>query len=87
MTHHRLKSYEGVFPHIVSGNKRSEVRINDRSYTVGDAVTFCEGRPENGEFVYTGREISGIISHIDAYGCKDGYVNLSLSRIGLLIQE
>lgn len=82
---HELKSYIEVFQHLVSGAKRSEVRSNDRGYQVGDVVTFQEGYPDAGKFVYTGRKISGIISHIDTFGCLDGFVNLSLRRMGLLV--
>lgn len=85
MKQHRLKSYIEIFPHIVSCAKRSDIRFNNREYQVGDVITFCEGQHENGEFVYTGKEVSCIISHIDAYGCQDGYVNLSLKNVGLLI--
>lgn len=82
---HELNSFAGSFEHLVSGAKRSDIRANDRDYQVGDVVTFKEGWLENGEFVYTGRKISGIISHIDTYGCLDGFVNLSLKRMGLLV--
>lgn len=85
MKQHKLKSFTKIFPRLVSGEKRSEVRVNDRGFEVGDVVTFQEGQLENGEFVYTGRTISGVISHIDDYGCQFGFVNLSLSRMGLML--
>lgn len=38
-------------------------------------------------FLYTGRKTSARISHIDDFGCQFGYVNLSLSDIGLLVAD
>lgn len=85
MKHHDLKLYAKYFQHIVDNKKRSEVRYDDRKYEVGDTITFHEGQQELDGFKYTGREISARISHIDDYGCDQGYLNLSLCDVGLLI--
>lgn len=89
MKHHNLKLFTKYFQHVIDGNKRSELRYNDRDYQVGDIVTLHEGQPAlNADgFEYTGRKISGRISHIDDYGCQAGYVNLSLRDVGLLIAD
>lgn len=87
MKHHKLKLISRYFKDVVDGNKKSEVRFNDRGYQVGDVVTLQEGDLDNGEFVYTGRTISAKISFIDNYALSDGFLNLSLSDVGLLICE
>lgn len=88
MAHHDLKIFEKYFQPVVDGNKRSEVRLNDRDYQIGDTITLREGVPdaaEEGYFKYSGREISAVITYIEDYGCQLGYVCLSLGRVGLTI--
>lgn len=88
MAHHDLKIFEKYFQPVVDGKKKSEVRLNDRDYQVGDTVTLREGVPDATEesgFKYTGKEVSAMIFFIDNFGCQDGYVSLSLGRVGLII--
>ena len=87
MTHHNLKLFTKYFQPIVDCCKRSEVRLNDRHYKIGDTVTLHEGQPGLNGFEYTGRTISARISYIDDFGCQNGYVNLSLADVGLLIVD
>lgn len=84
MKHHDLKIFTKYFDAVADGVKRSEVRYDDRGFEVGDTITFKEGAPSLKGFQYTGREISAKISYIDDFGCQHGYVNLSLSFVGLL---
>ena len=83
--HHDLKQFTKQFQPIVDCEKRSIVRYDDRKYQIGDTVTLREGRPEADGFEYTGRSISARISYIDDFGCQTGYLNLSLSSVGMLI--
>ena len=83
--HHDLKQFTKQFQPIVDCEKRSIVRYDDRKYQIGDTVTLREGRPEADGFEYTGRSISARISYIDDFGCQSGYLNLSLSNVGMLI--
>lgn len=85
--HHNLKLFTKYFQPVVDGKKRSEVRINDRKYRVGDTVTLREGQQELDGFKYTGRKVSARISYIDDFGLRHGYVNLSLRDVGLLILD
>lgn len=87
MSHHDLKLFAGYFQPVVDGLKKSEVRFNDRGYQVKDTVTLHEGELDGGEFKYTGRTVSAEITYIDDFGLCDGYVNLSLGRVGLMIIE
>lgn len=83
--HHDLKLFSKYFQDVVDCKKRSEVRNNDRNYQVGDTLTMREGHQEVDGFNYTGRSISARISYIDNYGLNDGYVNLSLASVGMLV--
>ncbi len=87
MEHHELKCFTKQFEHIVSGSKRAMVRFNDRGYGVGHTFTLNEGELDLNGFRYTGRKVSGVISHLDDFGCDYGYVVLSLSKVGMLVVE
>lgn len=85
MTHHNLKCFVDHFQPIADKANKSQVRKNDRNFKINDTVTFHEGYSENGDYIFTGRKISAVISHIDNYALQDGYVNLSLDKVGTLI--
>lgn len=68
MQHHNLKLFTKYFQPVVDG----------------DIVTLHEGQPGLNGFEYTGRSVSARISFVDSFGCKQGYVNLSLSDVGLV---
>ena len=87
MKHHDLKIFTKYFEAVADGRKKSEVRFDDRNYNIGDTVTLNEGEPDINGFKYTGRKISARISYITDFGCQPGYLNLSLSDVGLLIAE
>lgn len=78
---HDIKLFTKYFQLVVDGKKRSEVRVNDRNYQVGDTVTLNEGQPGLNGFEYTGRKASARISYIDDFGLESGYVNLSLCDV------
>lgn len=83
--HHDLKCFTKQFQPIVDCEKRSIIRYDDRKYQKHDTVTLREGQPGADGFEYTGRSISARISYIDDFGCQPGYLNLSLSSVGMLI--
>ena len=88
MAHHDLKIFTDNYQPILQRKRRSEVRFNDRNFKCGDTVTLREGEPdatEEGGFKYTGQEVSAIITFVDSFGCQEGYVSLSLGRVGLTI--
>ena len=85
MTHHHIKSSPTRFKFMKKCSQFGSVRFNDRNYQVGDWVTFYEYDRDEG--VYTGERISGIISHVDDYGCQPNYVNLSIDRMGVEILD
>lgn len=83
--HHDLKSHPSQFQPIFDGLQKSMNRVNDRKYAVNDTWTLNEGENSLDGFQYTGRTVSGVISHIDTFGCQPEYVNLSLDKVGMLI--
>lgn len=82
--HHDLKCVTKHFQPLVDCVKKSEVRYDDRKYTVGDTVTLHEGELSLEGFEYTGRKITAQISFISDFGCQPGYVELSYSKMGML---
>jgi len=84
MKHHNLRIFKKHFKPLIYREMTAQVRFNDRDYQVDDIVTFHEGQQELEGFDYTGQSISARISNINDYGCQPGYVNLSLSDVGLV---
>lgn len=88
MAHHDLKSFTEEYEAIDRGFKKAEARFNDRSFQIGDTVTFHDGWPDlnaEGGYHFTGRNTSAVVSWISTYGMQEGFVNLSLDRVGLVI--
>ena len=74
MTEHKLKTRPEYFNAVISGEKKFELRKNDRNYQIGDSFTLMEWSIANG---YTGRQYSGRIKYVlkdyPQYGLADGY--------------
>ena len=87
MTHHNLKCASKQYHPISDGLMKSIIRYNGRNYQIGDSITLNHGDHSIDGFLYTGRKTSARISHIDDFGCQYGYVNLSLSDVGLLVAD
>jgi len=72
---HDLKIEDNYLKNLVSGIKKSEIRINDRDYQKGDLLrfkTYHYAEPKVKEFLF---EISHIHSGL---GLKENYVVLSI---------
>lgn len=74
---HDLKIEKNYLKNLISGRKRSEVRINDRDYQTGDTLRFRE-YPFVGETIEHLFEIKHIHSGL---GMKDNYVVLSVVHL------
>lgn len=59
---HELKTWPEFFEPIYRGDKRHEVRNNDREFKRGDVLHLREFYPESQ--AYTGREMLVVVSHI-----------------------
>lgn len=77
---HNLKTTRQFFNDIKSGNKKFEVRFNDRDFKVGDTLNLYE---INKKLNATGRTLFKKIIYIldDANFCKEGYVILGIEDV------
>ena len=71
---HELKILPEYFEAVVSGNKRFEIRKNDRNYKKGDILRLNEY--QDGQ--YTGDVHVAEITYITDYTQQDGYVVLGI---------
>lgn len=90
MKTHELKIIPEMFQEIIEGNKKAEVRLNDRDFQKGDklflrektrdgALINIEGRVLTG---YSGRNIEVVITHVlSGYGINPNYVCLSFNKL------
>jgi hypothetical protein len=80
MATHELKCKPEYFGPLLTGEKTSEVRENDRDYQVGDRLIIQEfnSRTISG---YTGRAVSKYVTHVlrDFPAVDSNYVVLSLA--------
>lgn len=78
---HALKIWKQHFEDVQRGDKRSEVRLDDRGYAIGDNLRLKEYDPLTQMF--TGRETLVRVTHIlrgGEFGIAPGYVVLSIAR-------
>lgn len=73
-TIHELKILPEYFEAVVSGNKRFEIRKNDRNYKKGDILSLNEY--QDGQ--YTGDVYVAEITYITNYAQQDGYIVLGI---------
>jgi len=75
--HHSLKTVNPFFMDIEKGEKRFEVRLNDRNYQCGDILHLQEFVPPE---TYTGRRIDADVIYLlnDERYCKEGYVVMGI---------
>lgn len=82
MKEHRLKTINPYFQQVWEGNKKFELRKNDRNYEVGDEVILEEYNSESQK--YSGRQIRVIITYLlyeYADVLKEGYIIFSFDII------
>lgn len=75
---HELKAWPEFFLAVVSGEKRCEIRLNDRGYKVGDRLRLREYSTM--KEAYTGLETWVRVTHVldDDRFLQPGYVALSI---------
>jgi hypothetical protein len=59
---HELKTWPEFFEAIISGDKKFEIRVNDRDFNKGDALSLREYNPETKE--YTGRQTTCLVTYV-----------------------
>lgn len=78
---HALKIWPQYFERIYQGEKKFEVRVNDRDYQVGDILDLNEYDPTTKSF--TGRSLPrrvGYILHGGQFGIDSNVVVMSLDN-------
>ena len=87
---HQLKTEKPYFDEVVSGNKKFEVRKNDRDFKVGDVLVLeeIETYPK-GRYRYTGEEYSVKVLYIldDERFVQPGYVVMSIEPVVVFTQS
>ncbi len=76
MKQHKIKLNIPFFDEVETGNKRFEIRLNDRDYEEGDVVIMKEFDSDNDRF--TGRSIKKTIGFLTDYAQQEGYVVFSI---------
>jgi Protein of unknown function (DUF551). len=79
---HNLKIWPEYYAAVCAGDKRAELRWNDRDYQTGDILDLCEWDPN--EEAFTGEFISVAVTHVAELGqWMPGYVLLSIALASL----
>jgi len=76
---HTLKIWQEYYSQVISGNKKFEIRNNDRDFQVGDVLILQEYDPDVDS--YTGEMVSAKITYITNFGQKENYVVMSIELI------
>lgn len=83
---HTLKTDPEVFKAVMVGAKTFEIRLNDRTYQIGDTLRLRETRftgeqmREGKPLEYTGRECQRVVSHVlTGYGLAENWCCLSFA--------
>ncbi len=78
MKEHELKCRPEYLFRIISGQKRFEIRKNDRDFQVGDFLVLREFDPDNDAY----DEIRVKVTYITTYEQKEGYVVMGIELEG-----
>lgn len=78
---HELKTWTEYFDKIISGEKKFEVRKNDRNFKVGDTLILKEWVNHGMAGYYTGEEHTVSVSYIlqgGQFGIEKDYIVMSI---------
>jgi hypothetical protein len=82
MTEHKIKVHPQFWDALCSGDKRFELRRNDRAYKVGDKLTLCYYDPSYG---HSGKERMALVTYVlmpeDCPGLMPGYCILGIGPV------
>lgn len=81
---HDLKIWPEFFSRLESGEKRFEIRKNDRGFSVGDTLLLREfepvrGRP-GGDGTYTGNRAMAHVLYLTNFCCESGHICMQLDH-------
>lgn len=74
---HIIKSWPEFFAAAWAGTKTFEIRLDDRSYAVGDTIDMHEFDPKTRRF--TGRVLHRRVVYITNYLQRDNYIVMQLA--------
>lgn len=80
---HTLKIAPRWFDAVERGEKRVEIRKDDRGYRVGDVLVLREYDQAHADMPYTGYHLSVRVTHVlrDVGGLAPGYAALSIEVV------
>ena len=82
---HLLKTWPEYYDQVAKGNKKFELRKDDRPFKVGDNIVLQEYIMDGDNSRYTGavlyRRIRYILRDAEGFGLKKGYCILGLDHI------
>lgn len=89
MAIHELKTDPDAFTESMVGNKKWEIRLNDRNFQLGDTLWLWETKFSGDEMrkgkplIYTGRKLEVVVLFIleGAYGLKDRWCVMSVEQL------
>lgn len=74
---HELKLWPEFYAPLQSGDKRFELRKDDRGFRAGDELVLREWDPRSEK--YTGRELQGTVTYLcSGMGLQPGFVCMSV---------
>lgn len=81
MKRHELKTVQPHFGRVASGEKRFDIRKNDRGFAVSDTLVLREYDADTG--LFSGRAVEARVTHlISGYdGIEEGYVVMSIELV------
>ena len=84
---HKLKTWPEFYEPILQGEKKFEIRLDDRGFRVGDHLQLWEWLPTSQS--YTGRVLLVKVDYIvqGFVGLTDGWVAMSISILGAAEQQ
>jgi len=87
MKTHELKTWPGPFQAVLDGNKRAELRKDDRGFRVGDTLLLREYWPDGARpDITVRRALRCVVTHIvegGKFGLDPEYVMLSITDVEL----
>ena len=80
---HELKTWPGYYDSVVNGNKRFELRKDDRDFEVGDILHLREYDPELKKYLDSSVlvKVDYILRNCPQIGLEKGYCIMSISLI------
>lgn len=78
---HRIKLLQDFADPVMNGEKRFEIRFNDRGYQKGDWVRFKIIPREEGKSFPIEEEMFEITYVVNGFGLKNGYVVFGIRRM------